>query len=216
MTNGTDIETPAFLAGPTEPAVKRRVLSAALRLFVRDGLDATGIRDIAAAAGCTNPALYRHFEGKEALALHLFERAYAELLQRLEGAVDALPPPESAAEAEARTAFAARLRAFLQAFLAWYDAQPEAVLYVSEHLQRFWPHVREPLRRRTVITLVRGLLREGVAAGAVGTPTLEAVRLVAIVGTLSQLTRMVYLAALPGPALRWLDDVEALVRRMLV
>jgi AcrR family transcriptional regulator len=57
-----------YLAHDDAPA-KKKILTEALRLFVRDGLCETSIRDIARATGYTNPALFKHFASKERLAV---------------------------------------------------------------------------------------------------------------------------------------------------
>ena len=70
---------PRFYVRDDDPPAKREILSAALKLFSRRGLAATSIRDIAEESGYTNPALYKHFESKEELALHLFETCHARI-----------------------------------------------------------------------------------------------------------------------------------------
>ena len=70
---------PAFLSSAEDPPAKRAILACALRRFVVDGLDGTSIRTVAADAGFTNPALFRHFAGKEELAAHLFAVCYRRL-----------------------------------------------------------------------------------------------------------------------------------------
>ena len=72
-----------FYIDPDDPAGKKGILREGLRLFAENGLSATSIRDIAAATGLTNPALYKHFKTKDDLARTLFERSYSELLKRL-------------------------------------------------------------------------------------------------------------------------------------
>ena len=61
-----------FYIREDDPPAKREILRAAMKLFSERGLDATSIREIARESGYTNPALYKHFAGKEELALHLF------------------------------------------------------------------------------------------------------------------------------------------------
>src|SRR6476660_5127476 len=95
---------PFYVAEDDAPA-KRRILETALELFVRDGLCETSVRDIAKASGFTNPALFKHFKSKDALARYLFERCYLELAELVSTAI-----------ASGRT-FEARQRAIIDASL---------------------------------------------------------------------------------------------------
>jgi AcrR family transcriptional regulator len=56
--------------------VKPRVERAALELFAANGVDGVSIAEIAAAAGVSQGALYRHYPSKEELAWSLFSTAY--------------------------------------------------------------------------------------------------------------------------------------------
>lgn len=47
----------------------------ALRLFAEKGYDAVSVAQIAAAVGCSAPALYKHYRGKQALLDTLMERS---------------------------------------------------------------------------------------------------------------------------------------------
>lgn len=59
----------------TKPIHKREIMEeAAIRLFATKGLARTTIKDIAAEAGVTEGALYRHYAGKEEMAWKLFNR----------------------------------------------------------------------------------------------------------------------------------------------
>jgi AcrR family transcriptional regulator len=66
---------------------RERILEAALGLFAGKGYEATTMRDIAAAAGCSLGLAYRYFDRKEALVLAL----YARLARELEEAARELP-----------------------------------------------------------------------------------------------------------------------------
>lgn len=50
-------------------------LVVALRLFAEKGYDAVSVAQIAAAVGCSAPALYKHYSGKQALLDTLMERS---------------------------------------------------------------------------------------------------------------------------------------------
>jgi len=72
-------------AGETE-STRERILDAAERLFGRQGLAGTGVRDIAREAGLTAPSLYNHFDGKQALYEAVLARGVAPLLGLIESA----------------------------------------------------------------------------------------------------------------------------------
>jgi AcrR family transcriptional regulator len=55
------------------PPTAKRILAAALRLFAERGFAATSVRQIAAAVGVTDAALYSHFAGKQDLFDRLVE-----------------------------------------------------------------------------------------------------------------------------------------------
>lgn len=56
------------------------LLEAAMELFSRQGYYAVGIDDIGAAAGVTGPAVYRHFQNKDAILRELCDTAMSQLL----------------------------------------------------------------------------------------------------------------------------------------
>lgn len=81
---GARPETASPARGVAAPAgtTRARIERAALDLFAAEGVDAATTRRIAAAAGLSEGALYRHFPSKEAIARTLFA-AIHERLARL-------------------------------------------------------------------------------------------------------------------------------------
>jgi len=79
---------------------KLAIVTAALPLFARQGYAETTIRDLAKAAGVSEPLLYKHFPGKEALYLEIHNfccqgndpasRKLAELVSQLEPSASTL------------------------------------------------------------------------------------------------------------------------------
>jgi len=63
---------------------RERILASATSLFEENGFHGAGIDDIAAAAGVTGPAIYRHFKNKDAVLVALFDR----LAERLGAILD--------------------------------------------------------------------------------------------------------------------------------
>lgn len=77
-----------------EPARRPRVRDArpkieraALKLFVHEGVDAATTREIAEKAGVSEGALYRHYKGKDELALALFMETHNRLSEMLSEAL---------------------------------------------------------------------------------------------------------------------------------
>jgi AcrR family transcriptional regulator len=64
------------------------ILASALRLFARQGYAAAGTRQLAAAAGVTEPILYRHFAGKEALFAAVLDVVTGRLIKALTAVLD--------------------------------------------------------------------------------------------------------------------------------
>ncbi len=176
-----------LLLSEGDPPSKREVLRCALRLFVRRGLCETSIRDIAEDAGYTNPALYKFFDGKDALALHLFERCYEHLFAALQ-------------ETQQKDgSFAENLDALLAGYARLLDSSLDAVLYVNETLRVFWPRLPASTRRRSLLRLFRALVELGRREGTVS-PRVDADLAVAmLVGTLAQVARAAYFGEIPRP-----------------
>lgn len=72
-----------------EPGRKGEILDAALEVFSERGYDGGSMREIASRVGVSEPALYRHFPGKEALFITLLKigtgRLRDETLAMIEG-----------------------------------------------------------------------------------------------------------------------------------
>lgn len=91
---------------------RRRLLAAARRLFVERGYDATRPQDIARAADVGAGTFYLHFADKRDAFRAFTEEAADELMAATRDAV------------RGADGFAARLRASLEALLAYADAHP--------------------------------------------------------------------------------------------
>lgn len=79
--------------GARKPRVRDarpKIERAALKLFIHEGVDAATTRSIAEKAGVSEGALYRHYKGKDELALALFMETHNRLSQLL---VEALSGP---------------------------------------------------------------------------------------------------------------------------
>ncbi len=195
-------EKPFYVAAEDAPA-KRKILVTALQLFVRDGLCETSVRDIAKASGFTNPALFKHFSSKDALADYLFERCYLELFHSV------------ASAANRGETFAERHRAVLEAYLGALNRDMNSVLYVQEGLRYFWRRIPAEARRYSIVGEVRTLLERGLREGVV-TDTIDIDLLTAAwMGTLQQFARARYFGDFGQPARKISAALEAVLMRIV-
>lgn len=192
----------SWLLSEADPPSKQAVLAAALQLFVRHGRAATSIRQIADEAGYTNPALFKFFEGKDALALHLFERCYARLFERV-------------AAAASGKSFEAALDRVLDAFVDLMDEDLEAVLYVQDNLRALWPLLPPAARRRSLLRVLSELVERGRREGAIAGYASADIPVALVVGLLGQVARLAYFDELERPVRRHRDELRLALRRTL-
>ncbi|WP_072572489.1 TetR/AcrR family transcriptional regulator [Granulibacter bethesdensis] len=99
---------PAFPQGDARNAI----VEAALDVFAAKGFHGAGTRQIAQAAGVSQPLLNHHFGGKDALWRVVGEQITADFMAFMTDAVDLALPPGDAVEA------------MLRAYLAFWKARP--------------------------------------------------------------------------------------------
>lgn len=75
----------------TELEMRERIVVAARELFVRDGVEAVSMRNLASAVGCSPMWLYRFFGSKQEILWHVWDAFLGELFVRLEK-IDARSP----------------------------------------------------------------------------------------------------------------------------
>ena len=85
-------ELAEFMTSSSSPAGRARSSAPPLEVFTERGYDAGSMRDIAARVGVSEPALYRHFPGKEALFLALMRLAGGRLRDEAFALIDAVQP----------------------------------------------------------------------------------------------------------------------------
>jgi len=189
-----------FYITAEDPPAKREILRAALKLFSERGLAATSIRDIADESGYTNPALYKHFAGKEELALYLFETCHARVWASCSAALSA------------NEGFEKKLDAFVAAWLELLDSEPEVLAFLADSARALWPRSSTSVRRKTMIGLARALVAE---APAIKRRAVDLdIAAASIQGTLAELGRMIQVGVVPGPARRWQGKLVALFSQL--
>src|SRR5262245_57916504 len=63
------------------PTTRERIPQVALRLFAEKGYEATSMREIAEHLGITKPALYYHFDSKEAIVRELLRELHGQVAE---------------------------------------------------------------------------------------------------------------------------------------
>src|SRR5262249_10734487 len=187
-----------FYIRQDDPPAKRQILRAAMKLFSERGLAATSIRDIAEESGYTNPALYKHFAGKQELALYLFETCHRRLWTKCNAAI------------VAATTFDDKLEGYIGQVLELVDEHPEAMAYLSDSARVLWPKAGPTIRRQTMIGLARSLMSLAPQPHRGRSAVNLDVSAASLQGTLAELARMMQVGVVPGPARRWKADLVAL------
>src|ERR1017187_545935 len=194
-------ENPSYIS-PDDPPSKQKLIQAALRLFAERGVHAVTVRDVAKTAGYTNPALFKFFASKDALALFLFEHCYMDLYERL------------LAHAPARMDFDNRLRGVVTAFLDQLENDASAVLFVQEHLRDLWPHASRTTRAHSIVGLIRGILLDGVQEGVVNIDADRDLMGTVIIGTLAQFACLFYFGDFKKPASKYAEEIATMLLRI--
>jgi AcrR family transcriptional regulator len=136
---------------PRRPAAKPLIDSAALRLFVEKGVDGTSVRDVAAAAGVSEGALYRHYDSKDALVWALFAESFVAFARKLEALQDGAAGTR------------AKLAAMIRGVCAFHDDEPllfRFLLFVQHgQLEKVTADMPNP------IDMIRDVVRAGIEAG---------------------------------------------------
>ncbi len=138
---------------PRALATKAKIETSALKLFAEKGVDQTTTRDIAAGAGISEGAIYRHFESKDAMVHELFSANYL----RLAGEIDELQGRE--------TGLRKKLAAMVRAFCVLYEEDPDMFrfLLLVQHgeLRKMPPEARTPVR------VVRSVIEDAIQRGEI-------------------------------------------------
>jgi len=124
---------------------KAEILDAAASVFCERGYEGGSMREIASRVGVTEPALYRHFPGKEALFLALIRVVAARMRTETFALVDSVQP--GTIRTQLLAAFADRRRA-----MSFYGSVLRTVLSAASHSPAFLAEYRarlaEPMRVR--------------------------------------------------------------------
>ena len=175
---------------PRARNARPKIERAALQLFVNEGVAAATTREIAEAAGVSEGALYRHYKGKDELALALFMETHNRLGAML-----------SEAWAEGDT-LETRVRRVVTAYCTLAD---EDWLLFSFHLvslNRFLPH--DTRRDDDPVSITEAMIRDLIDKGEI--PRADPAILAAMcLGVVMQAGQNKAYSRLPGPFSQHID-----------
>jgi AcrR family transcriptional regulator len=185
------------------PRSRQPIKDAALRLFVEGGIAATGVRDIAKAAECSEAALYRHWANKEELVRSLFKEHLGEVVGLLDEALNGEEARNTATDERLRTAIAALYRL--------YDRQPHVFRFVLLVQHELAPFLTEddPTAHRLIQEFTKGLVERGESSDD---PIILAAALIGVV--METASRVVY-GVLPAPLSDHAEAVTAFCLRLV-
>ena len=143
-----------------------RILEVALVQIVAHGYDATSVRTIAREVGVTVPALYYHFENKQAMLVALFDHAMSTVIEHVDAAL-----------AQAGDDPVRRLSAMVEAIVL-YMANYRDLAFLDSERRSLTPEngLRYRAHRDTIDNLFRGVIESGCRSGVFGTTVPDSVR----------------------------------------
>jgi len=131
-------------------SAKPRIERAALEVFVTEGVDAATTKAIAAKAGVSEGAIYRHWKSKDELALGLFMATHRRLSDLI------------AVNAEASRGVHAKAAALVAAYCTVADEDWLLFSFHLLHLHHFLPYYQED--GQDPVTLVEGVIKRAMLA----------------------------------------------------
>jgi TetR/AcrR family transcriptional regulator, cholesterol catabolism regulator len=139
--------------------LRARILTEAARLFAERGFAATSVREIALAAGCTKPALYYHFGGKEQLFVRAIRHETEEITRLVADVTGADDRPVREL-----------MKSGMETFIEHVRLHPMGMRLLMR--AELWPDEGQPRYdfeslRATHLELIKGLLARGVDEGSV-------------------------------------------------
>ncbi|WP_300529692.1 TetR/AcrR family transcriptional regulator [Maricaulis sp.] len=158
---------------------RTRILDASLALFTERSFDAVSIRDIGERAGLTNPALYQHFRGKQALGEALYMACYARLIDAMEAELNAAASPLE------------NMASYVRASVKLHGQRPSPLPFLEDHQRLFGKLAVEHYGDRAISKRLASWARAGQQDGSIRSD----IPVSFIVGlTIGQLTKWIMLS----------------------
>ena len=153
-----------------DPERRQRILAAAAELVAEHGYHEVGMSDIGAAAGIVGSGIYRHFDGKSAVLVAMFDRVIDDFTR---GAAEILARRLDPAQT-LRELIAAHVRITLEDRMLMRVYHNEIASLAAEDNRRLrrkqriyieeWVHILDVLRPEVDDAVLRALVHAGIGA----------------------------------------------------
>jgi AcrR family transcriptional regulator len=180
----------ALAATDKAAGLREKILLEATRLFATHGYNATSIREVCEAAGCTKPSLYYYFAGKDDLYVKAISLEVESLNDMVQRTVTSPGPVRK------------RLMESLQFFVQHAQENPHAMalLHRAEMEQEQGrPEVDVAGARKLHLRLIGQLVEQGIERGEVRDDVNPRDCAVALAGTVSFQFQLCFLCGEPWP-----------------
>lgn len=166
-------------------STRERLMKAAVRLGVRDGLEGASIRSIARAVGITEGAVYKHFTSKDALICAAYTGIIEDMARDKEVLVKTDLPFEIAA------------RAWIKLTYQYFDEHTESFCYILLMPHRMGPTLGEVYSRHG--RMFRAFLVRAMQNGQIRTMDPD-LGVALFSGVVLNIPRRIHMGVLRGPA----------------
>lgn len=186
---------------PRARNARPKIEKAALELFIREGVDAATTRNIADIAGVSEGALYRHYKGKDELALALFMETHNRLGEMM---IAAFTSPGTIEE---------KVRRAVTAYCEFADEDWLSFSYHLVSLNRYLPH--DTKRDDDPVSVVEKLIDHLIETGDIpsgDSPILAAMSL----GVVMQSGLNKIYSRLPGPFSQHIETFTRTIMAILL
>ena len=136
-------------------ALRERIIEAASKVLTNEGYESLSMRRVAQEANCSQMAMYRHFENKEALTQHICTQLYTRFAAKMNREMDSVADPWE------------RLKRFIAALIRFATNYPDhySLIFLVRHSDRQVLADRERLGQEFVARIrpiVQVLLPSGI------------------------------------------------------
>jgi AcrR family transcriptional regulator len=104
-------------------ALRERIIEAASKVLMNEGYESLSMRRVAQDANCSQMAMYRHFENKEALTQHICTELYMRFAVKMNREMDSVDDPWE------------RLKRFVAALIRFATSYPDhySLIFLVRH-----------------------------------------------------------------------------------